>query len=66
MKNYQGYYMTNEIETKDDALKLIIGIALDYDGYREAEDLMELIDELKEIAKTGLKRSKWEYSEIFI
>ena len=58
MKDYQGYYMTDEIDDKEDALKLIIGIGLDYDGYREADELMDLIDELVEIAKTGLNRSK--------
>lgn len=42
------------IKTKDDALQLIVDIAIDYDSYRKAEDLMLLIDELSDIAKIGL------------
>ena len=36
-------------------------IALDYDGYRKADDLMALIDELRGIAITGLKGKRQQY-----
>lgn len=37
------------------ALQAIHDIAIDYDGYRTVDTLKELIDELREIAKNGLK-----------
>ena len=49
-------YMEDDINNPKDALRLIRGIALDYDGYREADDLMDIIDELREIAITGLAK----------
>lgn len=51
-------YLEESIDNQKDALQLIIDIAIDYDGYRKAKSLMELIDELKKIAKTGLNQSK--------
>jgi len=36
-------------------------IALDYDGYRKAGDLMALIDELRDIAVSGLKEERQQY-----
>lgn len=36
------------------ALDDIVAIAYDYDGYREAKSLMELIDELADIGLLGL------------
>jgi len=53
-------YMEDDINCPEDALRLIRGIALDYDGYRKAESLMDLIDELNLIAKTGLIKSNKE------
>ena len=53
----EDLYMDEEIDTPEDALKLIRAIGLDYDGYRSADDLMELIDELCDIARTGLYKS---------
>lgn len=53
-----NYYMEDDIQTPEDALHMIRGISLDYDGYRKAESLMELIDELNEIAATGLWRAQ--------
>ena len=50
-------YMEESIDSPKDALKLIRAIGLDYDGYRSADDLMDLIDELCEIARTGLYKS---------
>lgn len=42
-----------------DALELIADIAVDYDGYRKAKSLMELIDELRDIARTALKQTNY-------
>jgi len=50
-------YMEDSIDTPLDALYLIRAIALDYDGFRKAESLMELIDELRMIAETGILRA---------
>lgn len=55
------FYMEGDIKTAADALHMIRGINLDYDGYRKAKDLMGIIDELNEIAATGLWRSKKKY-----
>ena len=51
-------YLKDSIDTPKDALQMIRDIGLDYDGYRSAEDLMDLIDELCDIARTGLYKSK--------
>jgi len=51
-------YMGMEIDSPEDALKMIRAIGLDYDGYRSAENLMDLIDELCDIARTGLYKGK--------
>lgn len=47
-----------EPHTKDECFELICGIAYDYDGYRDAKNLMELIDEIKEIAEKGWRMKK--------
>ena len=39
----------------------IKNITLDYDGYRKADDLMALIDELRGIAISGLKEERQQY-----
>lgn len=39
-------YLKNKIENKDKWCQLIADIGYDYDGYRKAENLMSLIDEL--------------------
>ena len=39
----------------------IINISIDYDGYRKADDLMALIDELRGIAVSGLKGERQQY-----
>lgn len=36
-------------------------LALDYDGYKKADDLMALIDELRGIAIAGLKGERQQY-----
>ena len=52
-------YMGMEIDSPEDALQMIRAIGLDYDGYRTADNLMDLIDELCDIARTGLYKSKF-------
>jgi len=44
-----------EIKSKEDALKMIIALGFDYDGYNKSESLMDLIDELVDIAHKGLE-----------
>ena len=39
-------YLKSKIENKDKWCQLIADIGYDYDGYRKAENLMSLIDEL--------------------
>lgn len=39
-------YLKSKIENKDKWCQLIANIGYDYDGYRKAENLMSLIDEL--------------------
>ena len=53
----EDLYMEENIDSPKDALQMIRDIGLDYDGYRSADDLMELIDELCDIARTGLHKS---------
>ena len=48
-------YLSECINNPQDALKLIVGICLDYDGCRTPDSLIKLIDEIKAIALTGLK-----------
>ena len=43
------------INTKDEALELIADIADDYDNCKTVEQLKELIDEMAEYAKRGLR-----------
>jgi hypothetical protein len=50
----------DSIQNKDDAFKLIMAIGLDYDGFRKSESLMDLIDELCEIASIGYGLDKKE------
>lgn len=45
--------LTRQIEIMKKYFQLIIDIGYDYDGYRKAENLMELIDELVEYAYEG-------------
>lgn len=42
------------IDGLEKALNLIVDIAIDYDGYRSAPGLMQLIDELREIASKAV------------
>ena len=44
----------NKYDAMQQQLKQISEICLDYDGFRDAEDLMSLIDEIKEMADDGL------------
>lgn len=44
--------------SKDACLELIHDVAIDYDGYRDARNLMDLIDEIREIAHYGLTLEK--------
>lgn len=57
-KKTNNHYLEESIQTPTDALQMIRGIALDYDGYRGVEDLKDIIDELRMIAETGLWRNK--------
>lgn len=43
-------YLKSKIENKDRWCQLIADIGYDYDGYRKAENLMKLIDELVKYA----------------
>lgn len=43
-------YLKSKIENKDRWCQLIADIGYDYDGYRKAENLMTLIDELVKYA----------------
>lgn len=45
--------LTRQIDIMQKYFQLIIDIGFDYDGYRKAENLMELIDELVEYAYEG-------------
>lgn len=47
-------YLEDYIEEKDDALQTIIDIGYDYDGQEGEDNLKSLIDELVDIAHTGL------------
>lgn len=49
-------YLDDEIDSPVAALRLIRDIGYDYDGYETAEDLKSLIDEIVEIAKTGIAK----------
>lgn len=44
--NNNRQYLNNLLENKDRWCQLIVDIGYDYDGYRKAESLMILIDEL--------------------
>lgn len=48
----------DKIKTKENALKYICWIGLDYDGCRNQEDLKDIIDELVEIAYKGRNLDK--------
>lgn len=47
--------LANQLKTKDDCLCLICDVIFDYDGYRTADKLMELLDEIRDIAIHGLE-----------
>lgn len=51
---YINKAMKECLYSKDKCLELIHDIAIDYDGYRDVKNLMELIDEIREIAHYGL------------
>ena len=55
-------YLKNKIENKDRWCQLIADIGYDYDGYRKAENLMSLIDELVRYALNS--RDNYDYEEI--
>lgn len=38
----------------EEQFQTIADISIDYDGYRKAEDLMKLIDELRDMATKGV------------
>ena len=44
--------------TPEECFELILDICVDYDGYRDPEGLMSLIDEVVEIARHGYKLCK--------
>lgn len=39
----------------EEQFQTIADTAIDYDGYRKAEDLMKLIDELRDMATKGVR-----------
>lgn len=43
-----------EPNSAETCLQSIYELAIDYDGYRDADNLMDLIDEMKDIAVKGL------------
>lgn len=51
---YINKAMKAYLYSKNACLELIYEIAVDYDGYRDSKNLMELIDEMREIAHYGL------------
>lgn len=51
---YINKAMKAYLYSKDACLELIHDVAIDYDGYRDARNLMDLIDEIREIAHYGL------------
>jgi hypothetical protein len=64
-RNYdKGYYIaiqrSKRTDILADTLQLIIDIGFDHDGYKNAKDLGELIDELVSIARNGLKDAQKE------
>ena len=64
MKIYKnGWCVENSVES---CLTDIIGLAIDYDGYRDVDNLMDLIDEMSTLAQKGLKflHEKKFYTEI--
>lgn len=64
MKIYKnGWCVENSVES---CLTDIIGLAIDYDGYRDVDNLMDLIDEMSSLAQKGLKflHEKKLYTEI--
>ena len=44
------------VTSKDVALQWILSIGIDYDGNREAKDLMKVIDEFMAYAQLGLEQ----------
>ena len=57
-EKYMNDGMKKQLKTKQDCLQEIVDISVDYDGYRSAEKLMELIDEMQVYACWGLKLEK--------
>ena len=57
----QVEYLKSKIENKENWCQLIADIGYDYDGYRKAEDLMSLIDELVKYALYS--RDDYDYLE---
>ena len=51
----------NMIDCYQQSLQEIIDLSIDYDGFNSSEDLKELIDELVNIAKEGLKLNRPQY-----
>ncbi len=47
--------LKRQLEIKDKWNQLLIDIGVDYDGYNDAENLKELIDELVECSKRAIK-----------
>ena len=61
-KNYDRGYCTAIARSKKtnilaESLQLIIDIGFDHDGYKSAENLGDLIDELVNIARIGLEEA---------
>jgi hypothetical protein len=57
-------YLKKKIENKDKWCQLIADIGYDYDGYRQADSLMSLIDEL--VKYSLYARDDYDYEDLFL
>lgn len=65
LEQYNEYLnLKDKVKLKDEYNKLIIDIGFDYDGYRKAEDLMAIIDELVNLARKSLNNNQDIYGEL--
>lgn len=55
MGKYVSDELKEQLSNKKEVFDLICGIADDYDGYRTVSGLMDLIDEMRELAEYGLE-----------
>ena len=53
MSKYVSEALKQQLATKSTVLQFIANIAWDYDGYRSEKLLMDLIDEMRQLALYG-------------